>query len=387
MHDGSSGQRQPRREPHRTPGWVIGHAAGAPIVLARSWIVAAAVLTLLFAPTVRSFGFGLGDVATLAVSAAFVVLLFVSVFLHELAHGFAARANGLRVHEFAITLWGGHTSFAGAGASPGVSAFIAVVGPLTNLALAAGAWAAAQAAPPTGLAVALLYSAAFANAFVGFFNLVPGLPLDGGRVLEALVWRVTGDRYRGTLVAGWGGRVVAVALVLWTVGVPLSRGQQPGLFSIVWSLLIAGFLWAGAGAAIAGAAAQRAVEGLSAVRIGRPAVVVPLGSTLADAQRAALAAGVVHVVVVAADGRPAAYVDPAAAAAVPVADYATTDVLSVAVPIPVGAVIDAAATGTHLAHEVNRVAPRSPVMALVSGGRVTGLLFTRDVVAALGARS
>ena len=366
---------------------MIGHAAGAPIVLARSWIVAAAVLTVLFAPTVRSFGFGLDPVATYAVSLIFVVLLFVSVFLHELAHGYVARANGLRVHEFAITLWGGHTSFAGAGARPGVSALIAVVGPLTNLVLAGLAWAAALAVDPTGLLVAILYSAAFANAFVGAFNLIPGLPLDGGRVLEAAVWRVTGNRYRGTVVAGWAGRAVAVALVVWTVGLPLSRGDQPGLFSILWALLIAGFLWTGAGAAITGASAQRAVEGLSAARLGRPAVVVTAGSSLADAQRAALAAGVAHVVVVAPDGRPAAYIDPAAAAAVPVGAYGTTDVVSVAVPIPVGAVVGADVSGTSLAREVNRVSAFSPVMALVDRGRVTGLLFTRDVVAALGGRS
>ena len=380
----------PRSDPSRregTSGWVIGHAAGAPVILARSWILAAAVLTVLFAPTVRGFGFGLDPVATYAVSFSFVVLLFVSVFLHELAHGYVARANGLRVHEFAITLWGGHTAFAGAGASARVSALVAVVGPLTNIVLAAGAWAAAQAVGTTGLLVALLYSAAFSNAFVGVFNLVPGLPLDGGRVLEAVVWRVTGDRYRGTVVAGWAGRLVAVALVVWTIGLPLSRGAQPGLFSIMWSVLIAGFLWSGATSAMTGAAARRAVQSLSAARLGRPAVVVPLGSSLADAQRAALGAGVVHVVVVERDGRPAAYVDPAAVASVPVEAYPTTDVLAVAVPIPVGAVVDASITGEGLAREVNRVATRSPVMALVDAGRVTGLLFTSDVVAALGARS
>ncbi|WNB86846.1 site-2 protease family protein [Cellulomonas sp. ATA003] len=386
MQQPSNGPRRGSR-PQGTAGWVIGHAAGAPIILARSWIVAAVVLTVIFAPTVRGFGFGLSEAATYAVSLTFVVLLFASVFLHELAHGFVARANGLRVHEFAITLWGGHTSFAGGGATARVSALIAVVGPLTNIALAVLAWAAVQAVGSTGLLVALLYSAAFANAFVGVFNLVPGLPLDGGRVLEALVWGVTGNRYRGTVVAGWAGRVVAIGLVLWTIALPLARGGQPSLFTVLWAVLIAGFLWTGATAALTGAAAQRSVEGLSAARLGRPAVVVPLGSTLADAQRAALAAGVVHVVVLARDGRPAAYVDPGAAATVPVEAYSTTDVLSVAVPIPVGAVVDAGTTGEDLAHEVNRVAPMSPVMALVDAGRVTALLFTSDVVAALGARS
>lgn len=386
MHDTTDDAR-PDAPRSRTAGWVVGHAAGAPVILARSWVVAAAVLTVLFAPTVRSFAPYLGPGATYAVALLFVVLLFASVFLHELAHGFTARARGLQVHEFAITLWGGHTSFAGGGASAGTSALVAVVGPLTNLALAAATWGLAQAAPPRGLVAAVLLSATFANLFVGLFNLVPGLPLDGGRVLEAAVWRVTGDRYRGTVVAGWAGRVLAVLVVLWALGVPLAEGRRPGLFSIVWAVLIGGFLWSGASAAMTGAATQRAVERLSARRLGRPAAVVPVGATVADAARAAQAAGVTHVVVLAPDGRPVAYVDPAAAAAVPVAAYPSTDVRAVAVPLPVGATVDAAATGTDLARAVNRVSARSPVMAVVDGGLVTGLLFTRDVVAALGARS
>jgi Zn-dependent protease len=374
--------RHPRQ---RTSGWVIGHAAGAPIVLAPSWLLAAVVLTVFFAPTVRRLAPVLGDVATYAVALIFVVLLFVSVFLHELAHGFVARAHGLRVHEFALTLWGGHTSFAGSGATPRASALIAVVGPLTNLALAALAWFAAQALP-LGLVAAILYAAAFANAFVGVFNLIPGLPLDGGRVLEAVVWRAVGDRHRATLVAGWAGRVVAVGVVVWALGTPLLDGGRPSLFTVLWAVLVGGFLWNGATAAMTGASAQRAVEGLSAARLGRPAAVVPASGTLADARQAAQTAGVGHVVVLDAHGRPVAYVDPAAAAAVPTAAYPTTPVLAVAVPLPPAAVVDAAETGTRLAHEVNRVAPSSPVMALVDGGRVTGLLFTSDVVAALRSR-
>jgi hypothetical protein len=93
-----------------------------------------------------------------------------------------------------------------------------------------------------------------------------------------------------------------------------------------------------------------------------------------------------HVVVLDEHGRPVAYVDPTAAATVPASAYPTTPVLAAAVPLPPAAVVDAAETGTRLAHEVNRVAPSSPVMALLDGGRVTGLLFTSDVVAALRSR-
>ena len=377
---------RPRR-PDGTSGWVIGRAAGAPVILAPSWLLAAAVLTILFAPTVRTLAPGIGGTTTYAVALSFVILLFVSVFLHELAHGFVARARGLEVREFAITLWGGHTAFGGAAPSPGSSALIAVVGPLTNLLVGGACWAAAQAAPDGGLLAVIGFSAAFANAFVAVFNLVPGLPLDGGRVLEALVWRLTGDRMRGTVVAGWGGRVVAVGFAVWAVGLPFLRGQQPDLFTIGWAALVGAFLWSGATQAIRGAQAEQRLDGMTIATVARPAVAVAFAATLAEAEAAAVASGLGQVVLVAPDGRPVAYVDPEAAAAVPAHARPVTAVEAVAIPLPVGAVVDGRLVGAELVHAIGRVSRIAAVMAVVVDARVVGLVFASDVVAALHPRT
>lgn len=383
MNDPST---HPRR-PDRTAGWVIGRAAGAPVILAPSWLLAAAVLTVLFAPTVQTLAPGIGGTATYLVALSFVVLLFVSVFLHELAHGFVARARGLEVREFAITLWGGHTAFGGAAPSPGSSALIAVVGPLTNLVVGGACWLAAQASPTGALLGIVLYSGAFANAFVALFNLVPGLPLDGGRVLEALVWRVSGDRSRGTVVAGWAGRVVAVGFASWAIGSPLLRGQQPDLFTVGWAALIGAFLWSGASQAIRGAQAQRALDRLTITAVARPAVGVRFDVSLAQAEAAAIAAGTSQVVLLAPDGRPAAYVDPDAAAAVPAHARPATGVQAVAVPLPAGAVVDGRLVGPELVRAIGQVSRFAAAMAVVVDGKVTGLVFARDVVAALHPRA
>ena len=377
----------PDRRPQGTAGWVIGRAAGAPVILAPSWLVAAAVLTVLFAPTVQTLAPGIGNVATYLVALTFVVLLFVSVFLHELAHGFVARARGLEVREFAITLWGGHTAFGGAAPTPGSSALIAVVGPLTNLLVGGACWFVAQASPPGGLVGLIAYSAAIANAFVAFFNLVPGLPLDGGRVLEALVWRLSGDRVRGTVVAGWVGRIGAVVFAAWAIVYPFLRGQQPDLFTIGWAALIGAFLWSGASQAIRGAQAQRTLDALTVAAVARPAVGIGFEATLAQAEAAAVAAGLSQVVLLAPDGRPAAYVDPEAAAAVPAEARPRTGVQAVAIPLPVGAVLDGSLTGPDLVRAIGQVSRFAAAMAVVVDGRVTGLVFARDVVAALRPRS
>lgn len=361
---------------------MIGRAAGAPIILTPSWLLAAAVLTFLFAPTVELRAPNLG-VLTYAVAFVFVVLLFASVLVHELAHGIVARARGQHVEEFAITLWGGHTAFSAAAATPATSALVAVVGPVANLVLALGFWIGAQQVPSAGVLGLLLYAGAFANGFVGLFNLVPGLPLDGGQILQAAVWKVTGDRHKGLVVAGWVGRVVAAGVVVWALAVPIVRGYPIDLFTVVWAALIGAFLWSGASGAVTSGRTGRSLERLTVASVGRPATSVPAHVTLADADRARSQAQVDEVVLMSPDGRPAAYVDRAAAAAVPPEQRAHTPVTAVAAVIPVGAVIDARLQGADLVQAVGAVTRTSGVVAAVLDGQVTALVVAADVIHAL----
>lgn len=368
--------------PERPSGWVLGHVAGAPVVLAPSWLLAAVVLTVLFAPNVSAWT-GQTGTLTYVVALAFVVLLFASVLVHELAHGLVARARGQQPHAFVLTLWGGHTTFGGAAPTPATTALVAIVGPLANIVLAVLFLVAGRAVGGDVLLGMLLLSGAVANGFVAAFNLVPGLPLDGGRVLEAGVWAVTGDRHRGTVVAGWAGRLVAVGVVLVALGNPLLAGRTPDLVTIAWAALVGAFLWSGASGAIRGARTGRAVDALTVQRVGSPATAVGARASLAEARAAAAAAGVADVVVVAPDGRPAAYVDTAAAASVPPALAGTTAVGAVSAPLPVGTTVDGALVGQALLHALSAASAHGPVLAATVEGRVVALVRAKDVVAAL----
>lgn len=313
----------------RSSGWTIGRIAGTPVLLAPSWLITAAILTWVFLPTVRAVAPGLGFLGAVAAAAALPVLLALSVLLHEVAHGVTARMLGIPVTEYVVTLWGGHTQFEQEMRTPGTSALVSGVGPLGNAVLAAAFWWASGAA--TGLPERLLLAGAFTNGFVAVFNLLPGLPLDGGRVLEALVWRVSGDRSRGTVVAAWTGRVLAVGVVLWWLGRPLLEGRRADLFTAVIALLVGSFLWFGATQALRSAQQARRAAGVDLLALARPAVAVPGTATLADVA-AALDSGVV-VVMVDHEGRPVAMADPAAAATVPAGLRARTGVEAVAVPV------------------------------------------------------
>ncbi|MCB7137351.1 site-2 protease family protein [Cellulosimicrobium marinum] len=368
----------------RTKGWVIGRVVGAPVILTPSWFLAAAVLTVLFAPTVQRLAPRLGGEIYL-VSFAFVLLLFASVFLHEVAHAVVARARGQHVTELAVTLWGGHTAYSGTSARPLDGFLISVVGPLTNLALAVVFWLTFQAQPTFSVPALLLYAAAFSNAFVGFFNLLPGLPLDGGQILESAVWAATGSRTKGTVAAGWVGRAVAVGVVAWALLWPLTLGVRPDLWTVAWAALIGAFLWSGAGQAIAAGRTREAVAGLSVRALAGPAVPVAAGVSVAAAGAEVGRAGGPHVlaVVVDAAGAPVGYVDPAAAAAVPPADAATTPVSAVVVPLPPGASVDVGLSGQDMLAALSRAGRQAAVVAVTDGGRVVGVLEVARVVTAL----
>lgn len=370
-----------RSRPARS-GWVIGHVARIPVVLAPSWLLAAVVLTLLVAPSVEERSRGTGALIYV-VALAFVVVLFGSVFLHELAHALVGRSRGQEPKELVLTLWGGHTSFQAAASTPATSALVAVVGPVANLLLAGVALAVAATMDDRTLGGMLVWSFVLTNGFVGLFNLIPGLPMDGGRVLEAIVWARTGDRAKGTVAGGWAGRVVAVGVFAWAFGVPLAVGGRPSLYDVAWGALIGAFLWAGATASIRSGRAQRNVGRVTLASVGRRAVGVGHASSLAAAAAAAAAAGADEIVLLAPDGRPAAYVDTAAARAVPADAAATTPVTAVAIALPVGSVVDGALEGQALVAGLAAATRFSPVVVALVDGRVAGLVRASDVIAAI----
>lgn len=111
----------------RSKGLVIGHLAGAPVILTPSWFMAALVLTFVFAPNVIRVQPNLPLAGVVGVAFGFALLLALSVFLHEAAHALVATRQGQKVHELAVTLWGGHTAFSNQLKGPGSAALVAIV--------------------------------------------------------------------------------------------------------------------------------------------------------------------------------------------------------------------------------------------------------------------
>lgn len=372
----------------RTRGWRIGTLGGAPVIITAGWLLVAAVLVAVIGPWLQG-RLGLGVEAYLwALSVP--ALLLLSVLAHELAHGLAAKARGIRAREYVITLWGGHTSFGSSLATPADSAIVSVAGPAANLLLAVLGWLAGSVTD--GLAGLAVVAFTYTNAFVAVFNLLPALPMDGGKLLEAAIWATTKDRLRGMLVAGRAGQVLAITVVVVSLGWPLAQGQRPSVSTAIWAIVVGAVLWSGAQAAVRHAKAQLGARGLDLVPLARAAVAVDASATVAqlDAVAAgtptgAVPAGMVPPVVVIDQGRPVALVAAEAWQTVPAHARGTTPVSAVATPLPAVSVLTVL-HGPAAAARVARAAQAGArQLVLVDPARgLVGVVAVADVVRHLG---
>ncbi len=167
------------------------------------------------------------------------LLLFVSVLIHELAHSFMALARGLQARSITLFIFGGVSNLGGEAKKPSTEFLVAIVGPLTSFALAGIAYAVHLAAGEPRIA-ALAFYLALINFLLGAFNLVPGFPLDGGRVLRAIVWTITGNVRRATEFAATVGKLVAY--LMFGFGIYMFLGNPPNIIGGVWIAAIAWFL-------------------------------------------------------------------------------------------------------------------------------------------------
>ena len=207
---------------------------------------------------------GRSPVEYVAAALVAAVLFLASLLAHEIAHAIVARRNGVEVHSIVLWLLGGVAQLEGEPRTPGADFRIAVVGPLTSLALGVvfgtiGYVAALLDADR--LAVGVLAYLAGTNVLLAIFNLIPAAPLDGGRVLRAALWRWRGNREAAAVTAARAGRVFGFALV----GLGLLQTLLTGTFSGVWLALVGWFLIS---AATAEEQQARMGSRLSGVRVG-----------------------------------------------------------------------------------------------------------------------
>jgi Zn-dependent protease len=369
--------------PVRREGIPLGRIAGVPVVLAYSWFVIAAFTVIVFGPVLYNEYPGLGTSAYV-VAFAYAVLLLVSVLVHELAHALTARIYGWPTQKIVLNLWGGHTQFDSFTASPGRSVLVALAGPAVNFILAGAGWLVLPYTPTDSAAEILTNIFTWANFLIAVFNVLPGLPLDGGRLVESVVWKATGSQAKGTVAAGWGGRLLVIALAYWFILRPLMAGNSPEFSLLMITVLVGGFLWMGASAAIQQGTLRGRLHLVSAAGLSTPAVGLPATASVQDALRMG-APSSTSIVVCGADGRPEGVVDPAALQSVPAAAAGTTPLAAVSYALAAGAYVPEWSKGQELLHFLSQLEGRE--YAVVDhNGKVTGLLSQEAVLSAITGR-
>jgi Zn-dependent protease len=354
----------------------IARPFGIPVFISPYWFLIAGLFVFLYG---RSLG-GSSVPGTLRypVAAAFVVLLYASVLVHELSHSVVARGFGLPVRRILLYPLGGFSEIEQEPPTPGREFLVSAAGPAVSLALAAGAYALARAAPGDGVLHVLLLYLGVANLLVGVFNLLPGLPLDGGRMLRAGVWKLTGRPGQATVVAAWAGRVLAVAVLVVPFVRAAQTGSSPQLFDVAWAAVIAAFMWSGAGQALRATRVRERLPGLQARALARRAIPIPANLPLAEAIRRADAAQARALVVVDHEDRPIAIVNETAVMATPPQRRPWIEAGSLARTIDPGLVLPADLSGMALIEAVRRT-PASEYLLVEQTGQVFGVLATADL--------
>jgi Zn-dependent protease/predicted transcriptional regulator len=203
------------------------------------------------------------------------LLLFVSVLLHELSHSFMALARGLKVRDIVLFIFGGVSNIEQEPESARDEFLVTVVGPLSSLVLAAVFFGLEQLVSPpvrrvgAGAAAVLQYLA-FINLLLGLFNLIPGFPLDGGRVLRSIVWAITRNLQTATRVAGAIGQLVAYGFIFWGLYQAFFLSDLSGL----WISFIGWYLLNAAQQSVAGTVVRESLRGMNVGQVMEPAPLV-----------------------------------------------------------------------------------------------------------------
>lgn len=240
-------------------GWKVGRIVGVELSVHPSWLVIAFLITYSLAAVQFPEQFpGWSDGQYWVVAVVTAVLFFASVLAHELSHALVARRFGLPVQGITLFIFGGTTSIDTDSRSPREEALIALAGPATSIALG-GIFIGLGVVVTQPQVSALVAWLGVINIVLGVFNLIPGFPMDGGRVLRALLWRVRGDRLLATRNAALVGRLLAYVLI--ALGVLWALSGQ-GLFAGLWLALIGWFLSNAAEATAVQAGVERSLSGV-----------------------------------------------------------------------------------------------------------------------------
>ena len=363
------------------PGLLMGRPFGIPVYVSPTWFLVAIVITIMFEGPAST---RVDPPFSYLVAFTYAVLLYASVLVHELSHSVVARLFGLPVRAITLHILGGVSEIEREPRTPGREFLIAFAGPALSAALAGAGYLAYALVPLSPVAELLVEALTFANLVVALFNLLPGLPLDGGRMIRAAVWKVSGRSRTGTLVAGWVGRAVAIGVLLMGALAATYRTSADssvdanGWLSLVWAALVASFIWMGASAAIRAERLRERIPLLQARRLARRATQVTATLPLAEAIRRANEEGAGALVIVDHDGRPTGLVSEQAVLATPENRRPWVEVGDLSRSIGPELSLPADLAGEDLILAIRR-APASEYLLVEPGGQVYGVLSVTDI--------
>ncbi len=218
-------------------GWRVGSILGIPLFIDRSWFLILVLITLANGLN-PAWQMQWGELAWV-MGFAMALLLFGSVLLHELGHSIAAKLQGIGVNSITLFLFGGIASIDRESKTPGGALKVAVAGPLVSFGLFLIISALVQNLSLPQPATLVLQNVAYINLVLTLFNLIPGLPLDGGQVLKALVWKVTNSRIQGIRWAARSGQILGWLAIALGLGMILLNQDYSGLWiaAIGWFAL------------------------------------------------------------------------------------------------------------------------------------------------------
>jgi Zn-dependent protease/predicted transcriptional regulator len=219
--------------------WRIGSLFGIPFYLDYSWLFVLIFVTLINAEEVQATGLVNSNIwSGWLVGFLMALLLFISVLLHELGHSLVAKSQGIKVNSITLFLFGGVAAIERESKTPSQALQVAMAGPIVSMILFAIFFGLYSIFTSDNLGSFISLDLARINLVLAIFNLIPGLPLDGGQVLKAIVWKFSGDRFTGVLWAaasgkllGWMGISLGLFLLLLT-----------GQVSCIWLSLISWFI-------------------------------------------------------------------------------------------------------------------------------------------------
>ncbi|SFF18882.1 Zn-dependent protease (includes SpoIVFB) [Streptomyces mirabilis] len=383
---GTGKAQPPRRGREPGGGLLMGRPFGVPVYVAPSWFLVAALITWVFGGQLDRVLPELGALRYL-VSLFFAVAFYASVLVHELAHTVAALRFKLPVRRIQLQFFGGVSEIEKEAETPGREFVLSFVGPLLSLVLSGLFYLAMLAVEPGTVPGVLLAGLMISNLIVAAFNLLPGLPLDGGRMLRAVVWKITGRPMSGTIAAAWVGRALAVSVL---IGLPLltqsgalgaTQDNIGGMDTVTDALLaaiLAAIIWTGAGNSLRMARLREHLPELRARSLTRRAVPVETSTPLSEALRRANEAGARALVVVDADGEPLSLVREAAIVGVPEHRRPWVAVSGLAQDLTDGMRVSAELAGEALLDTL-RATPATEYLVVEDSGEIYGVLSAADV--------